>query len=195
MMSRLFLGPSRSTSTDTLQQNCVSHNASGCEEHGGADVGEEGGGEQTAEDLSGEESISGDSKCLPEETEPLSGPAEPVEEQTSAQEDLSPPPQSPEADPTPNSPVKSSEENISGPSAGTHEIPEQELFNSFHYWRTPIPDIDLDLLKEEEEEIRPSNSSAAPALGRKQLEELIENLEPHIDDPDVKGEPVIDWHL
>ncbi|KAK2870527.1 hypothetical protein Q8A67_024919 [Cirrhinus molitorella] len=63
------------------------------------------------------------------------------------------------------------------------QIPEQELFNSFHYWRTPIPQIDLDLELQEEDK-RPS----APALGRKQLEELIENLEPHIDDPDVKAQ-------
>ncbi|XP_067291244.1 serine/threonine-protein phosphatase 4 regulatory subunit 1 isoform X2 [Pseudorasbora parva] len=59
---------------------------------------------------------------------------------------------------------------------------EQELFNSFQYWRTPIPELDLKLLEEQDK--RPS----APALGRKQLEELIENLEPHIDDPDVKAQ-------
>lgn len=201
-------GLAHSTSTyvaDTLQQNCVSYNASGCEEQEGADVGEEGGGEQTAEVLSGDESISGDSsdipspKCLPEELELLSEPVEEQNPPTSALEDLSPPPESPEADPTPNSmqnlQEKNYEENISGPSVRTHEIPEQELFNSFHYWRTPIPEIDLDLLEEEEEEIRPkeeeirpSNPSAPPALGRKQLEELIENLEPHIDDPDVKAQ-------
>ncbi|XP_016396158.1 serine/threonine-protein phosphatase 4 regulatory subunit 1-like [Sinocyclocheilus rhinocerous] len=62
------------------------------------------------------------------------------------------------------------------------EIPEQELFNSFHYWRTPIPQIQLELLQEEDR--RPS----APALGRTQLQELIENLEPHTDDPDVKAQ-------
>ncbi|XP_016394821.1 serine/threonine-protein phosphatase 4 regulatory subunit 1-like [Sinocyclocheilus rhinocerous] len=62
------------------------------------------------------------------------------------------------------------------------EIPEQELFNSFHYWRTPIPQIQLELLQEEDR--RP----LAPALGRTQLQELIENLEPHTDDPDVKAQ-------
>ncbi|XP_041923889.1 serine/threonine-protein phosphatase 4 regulatory subunit 1 isoform X1 [Alosa sapidissima] len=85
----------------------------------------------------------------------------------------------------------------------TEDIPEQELFNSFHFWRTPIPEIDLDLeLQEEQEEEgaspnTPPRSSGPPliganmlppALGRKQLEELIENLEPHIDDPDVKAQ-------
>lgn len=76
------------------------------------------------------------------------------------------------------------------------EIPEQELYNSFHYWRTPIPEIDLDLeLLEEksnsDEEVSSASSStqvSTSALDRKQLEELIENLEPHVDDPDVKGE-------
>uniref|UniRef100_A0AAY4BTV5 Serine/threonine-protein phosphatase 4 regulatory subunit 1 n=1 Tax=Denticeps clupeoides TaxID=299321 RepID=A0AAY4BTV5_9TELE len=74
-------------------------------------------------------------------------------------------------------------------------IPEQELYNSFHYWRTPIPEIDLDmeLLEKERRSDSPSlgpsgRCGATPALGRKQLEELIENLEPHIDDPDVKAQ-------
>ncbi|KAL0156010.1 hypothetical protein M9458_047256, partial [Cirrhinus mrigala] len=81
---------------------------------------------------------------------------------------------------TPPSPEPGEEQD---PPAAAQNIPEQELFNSFHYWRTPIPQIDLDLELLEEKK-RP----ATPALGRKQLEELIENLEPHIDDPDVKGE-------
>uniref|UniRef100_A0A8C9TIA2 Serine/threonine-protein phosphatase 4 regulatory subunit 1 n=1 Tax=Scleropages formosus TaxID=113540 RepID=A0A8C9TIA2_SCLFO len=76
------------------------------------------------------------------------------------------------------------------PQEGT--VLEQELYNSFHYWRTPIPAIDLDV--ELQGDKAPAEhcsgspgSSAAPVLGRKELEELIENLEPHIDDPDVKG--------
>uniref|UniRef100_A0A8C2HLT8 Protein phosphatase 4, regulatory subunit 1 n=1 Tax=Cyprinus carpio TaxID=7962 RepID=A0A8C2HLT8_CYPCA len=67
--------------------------------------------------------------------------------------------------------------------APAQEIPEQELFNSFHYWRTPVPRIAPELELELEDR-RPS----APALDRKQLQELIENLEPHIDDPDVKAQ-------
>ncbi|XP_051538518.1 serine/threonine-protein phosphatase 4 regulatory subunit 1 [Myxocyprinus asiaticus] len=162
------------------QQDCVSHNPSVCEEQGGAVVGEE-----TADVLTGVESCcsatsdSPDSKCLLEEPEPLSEP-EPVEKQnppTTAGETLTSP--------------QSLQENISeasGPSAGKQQIPDQEMFNSFHYWRTPIPEIDLDLELMEEEENQPSRLTAAPALGRKQLEELIENLEPHIDDPDVKAQ-------
>uniref|UniRef100_A0A8C7TZU8 Serine/threonine-protein phosphatase 4 regulatory subunit 1 n=1 Tax=Oncorhynchus mykiss TaxID=8022 RepID=A0A8C7TZU8_ONCMY len=76
-------------------------------------------------------------------------------------------------------------------------IPEQELYNSFHFWRMPIAEMDLDieLLQHgescQQESPSPSHGktkASAPVLDRKQLEELIENLEPHIDDPDVKGE-------
>ncbi|KAA0705130.1 Serine/threonine-protein phosphatase 4 regulatory subunit 1 [Triplophysa tibetana] len=71
------------------------------------------------------------------------------------------------------------------PEPNLQDIPDHELFNSFHYWRTPIPVLDLNLL---EEDIPSSTAPAAPALDRKHLEELIENLEPHIDDPDVKAQ-------
>ncbi|XP_059391500.1 serine/threonine-protein phosphatase 4 regulatory subunit 1-like [Carassius carassius] len=70
----------------------------------------------------------------------------------------------------------------SSSSSEEEEIPEQELFNSFHFWRTPIPRLDPEL--DLEEDRRPS----APPLDRKHLQELIENLEPHIDDPDVKAQ-------
>uniref|UniRef100_A0A8B9R2X9 Protein phosphatase 4, regulatory subunit 1 n=1 Tax=Astyanax mexicanus TaxID=7994 RepID=A0A8B9R2X9_ASTMX len=95
--------------------------------------------------------------------------------------------------------LPSSQDNspsLSSPVLEKVDIPEQELFNSFHYWRTPIPQIDLDLELLEKKcnsgEIcnnSPSSQvSSTSALGRKQLEELIENLEPHIDDPDVKAQ-------
>uniref|UniRef100_A0A8C8DFE4 Serine/threonine-protein phosphatase 4 regulatory subunit 1 n=1 Tax=Oncorhynchus tshawytscha TaxID=74940 RepID=A0A8C8DFE4_ONCTS len=61
-------------------------------------------------------------------------------------------------------------------------IPEQELYNSFHFWRLPIAEMDLDM------ELQGKAKASAPVLDRKQLEELIENLEPHIDDPDVKAQ-------
>uniref|UniRef100_A0A8C7KYK9 Protein phosphatase 4 regulatory subunit 1 n=1 Tax=Oncorhynchus kisutch TaxID=8019 RepID=A0A8C7KYK9_ONCKI len=79
-------------------------------------------------------------------------------------------------------------------------IPEQELYNSFHFWRMPIAEMDLDieLLQhggscQHESPSYGSSShgktkASAPVLDRKQLEELIENLEPHIDDPDVKAQ-------
>lgn len=77
---------------------------------------------------------------------------------------------------------------------------DQELFNSFHFWRTPILEIDLDkeLQQDSGEPLSPEGSgdaSGVPGPGspnitmatRKELEEMIENLEPHMDDPDVKG--------
>ncbi|XP_063307639.1 serine/threonine-protein phosphatase 4 regulatory subunit 1 isoform X2 [Pelobates fuscus] len=80
-------------------------------------------------------------------------------------------------------------------------VTEQELYNSFHFWRTPIPEIDIDLeLKRTQAESRSPESSqtvqkasspGSPNITmatRKELEEMIENLEPHIDDPDVKAQ-------
>ncbi|XP_018409370.1 PREDICTED: serine/threonine-protein phosphatase 4 regulatory subunit 1 isoform X2 [Nanorana parkeri] len=75
-----------------------------------------------------------------------------------------------------------------------------ELFNSFHYWRTPIQeiDIDLELHQTEAEKNSPErplaqkvSSPVSPNIAmatRKELEEMIENLEPHTDDPDVKAQ-------
>ncbi|XP_025903066.1 serine/threonine-protein phosphatase 4 regulatory subunit 1, partial [Nothoprocta perdicaria] len=74
---------------------------------------------------------------------------------------------------------------------------EQELYNSFHFWRTPLPEIDIDLellqpseimLNREIQELTMPVSSNIPMATRKELEEMIENLEPHIDDPDVKAQ-------
>ncbi|XP_072267543.1 serine/threonine-protein phosphatase 4 regulatory subunit 1 isoform X2 [Pyxicephalus adspersus] len=77
---------------------------------------------------------------------------------------------------------------------------EQELFNSFHYWRTPIPEIDIDLeLCQAKAEtscperpvVQKVSSPVSPNIAmatRNELEEMIENLEPHIDDPDVKAQ-------
>lgn len=77
---------------------------------------------------------------------------------------------------------------------------DQELYNSFHFWRTPLPEIDLDIELEQNSGGKPSpegpeEASEGPVPSspnitmatRKELEEMIENLEPHIDDPDVKG--------
>jgi len=75
-------------------------------------------------------------------------------------------------------------------------LSEQELYNSFHFWRTPLPEIDIDfelqqsseiILDREIQELTMPVSPNIPMATRKELEEMIENLEPHIDDPDVKG--------
>uniref|UniRef100_A0A8D0L2R9 Serine/threonine-protein phosphatase 4 regulatory subunit 1 n=1 Tax=Sphenodon punctatus TaxID=8508 RepID=A0A8D0L2R9_SPHPU len=80
-------------------------------------------------------------------------------------------------------------------------LSEQELYNSFHFWRTPLPEIDIDLELQQTSEIildpeipegiREVTTSASPNISmatRKELEEMIENLEPHVDDPDVKAQ-------
>ncbi|XP_058897242.1 serine/threonine-protein phosphatase 4 regulatory subunit 1 isoform X2 [Kogia breviceps] len=78
---------------------------------------------------------------------------------------------------------------------------DQELYNSFHFWRTPLPEIDLDVELEQgsgnklsPEGLEGMPEATTPAsvnitmATRKELEEMIENLEPHIDDPDVKAQ-------
>ncbi|XP_051879273.1 serine/threonine-protein phosphatase 4 regulatory subunit 1 isoform X1 [Pristis pectinata] len=76
----------------------------------------------------------------------------------------------------------------------------EDMYNSFHYWRTPIPTIDLDLeleplqcpdKQESKDPIQAEASLTCPSFStatRKELEEMLENLEPHIDDPDVKAQ-------
>ncbi|CAH6792011.1 serine/threonine-protein phosphatase 4 regulatory subunit 1 isoform X1 [Phodopus roborovskii] len=78
---------------------------------------------------------------------------------------------------------------------------DEELFNSFHFWRTPLPEIDLDkeLQLDSGERLSPERTEDAHGITepespnvtmatRKELEEMIENLEPHMDDPNVKAQ-------
>lgn len=87
-----------------------------------------------------------------------------------------------------------------GTSSQDSALLDQELYNSFHFWRTPLPEIDLDIeleqgsgnklnpeRPEETPEVIIPGSSNITMATRKELEEMIENLEPHIDDPDVRG--------
>ncbi|XP_038029769.1 serine/threonine-protein phosphatase 4 regulatory subunit 1 isoform X2 [Anas platyrhynchos] len=84
-----------------------------------------------------------------------------------------------------------------GQSSQETSLSEQELYNSFHFWRTPLPEIDIDfelqqtseiILDREIQELTMPVSPNIPMATRKELEEMIENLEPHIDDPDVKAQ-------
>ncbi|XP_072536129.1 serine/threonine-protein phosphatase 4 regulatory subunit 1 isoform X2 [Salminus brasiliensis] len=193
-------------------------------EREGVDVAVEGGGEQAAEALPLDESCcdvdseSPSPMCLPGPGDPDTGP---VGEELQSMPEASPTAQESPSDstdaavdathPTQTTSEEELHENsltstvhpslevnspaLSCPVAEKVEIPEQELYNSFHYWRTPIPQIDLDLELLEQKcnsgEVSsnsPSSQVSTSALGRKQLEELIENLEPHIDDPDVKAQ-------
>ncbi|RXM95751.1 Serine/threonine-protein phosphatase 4 regulatory subunit 1, partial [Acipenser ruthenus] len=94
----------------------------------------------------------------------------------------------------------SSSNTLSGTISKDKPIPEHELYNSFHYWRNPLPLIDLELELQQAQEAQETQkgfpkplsprsplSSISPAR-RKELEEMIENLEPHVDDPDVKAQ-------
>ncbi|XP_019401527.1 PREDICTED: serine/threonine-protein phosphatase 4 regulatory subunit 1 isoform X1 [Crocodylus porosus] len=89
----------------------------------------------------------------------------------------------------------------SGLSSHETSLSEQELYNSFHFWRTPLPEIDIDLELQQASDIiftpdiqegtQEATVPASPNITmatRKELEEMIENLEPHIDDPDVKAQ-------
>ncbi|XP_072425951.1 serine/threonine-protein phosphatase 4 regulatory subunit 1 isoform X1 [Chiloscyllium punctatum] len=101
--------------------------------------------------------------------------------------------------PSSDSESSSASSKESGSSSEKAAIPE-DMFNSFHYWRTPIPTIDLDLELElpqcsdkqkSKESIQDEALSDCPSFStatRKELEEMLENLEPHIDDPDVKAQ-------
>uniref|UniRef100_A0A8C8K1P0 Serine/threonine-protein phosphatase 4 regulatory subunit 1 n=1 Tax=Oncorhynchus tshawytscha TaxID=74940 RepID=A0A8C8K1P0_ONCTS len=179
------------------QQDCVStgHLGEGVlcrtEEVGGVDVAEEGGGEQVADGGPCCEDADIVPECLCGDTE--NEPQPPEKHTTSNEKDDSP------ADIS--EPSSLSEPVEESPSVSPQDsIPEQELYNSFHFWRMPIAEMDLDieLLQHGEscQQESPSYGSSshgktkasAPVLDRKQLEELIENLEPHIDDPDVKAQ-------
>ncbi|KAL8182313.1 UNVERIFIED_CONTAM: hypothetical protein K2H54_052749 [Gekko kuhli] len=114
---------------------------------------------------------------------------------------LSPEPSGETADETEQSFDDGSVGVLPAPALNSQEnsVSEQELYNSFHFWRTPLPEIDIDLELQETAEILDSETqegkqevvaSAYPNITmakRKELEEMIENLEPHMDDPDVKA--------
>ncbi|XP_038828670.1 serine/threonine-protein phosphatase 4 regulatory subunit 1-like isoform X1 [Salvelinus namaycush] len=196
------------------------------EEIGGMDVADQGGGEQTAEALAdaldGPECLCGKeaSSLAPDPSEEegdsssTAGAQEEEEAPSVATESTKNEPQRHEKRTTSNE-KDDSPADILAPSSFSlpepaeeespyvspqYNIPEQELYNSFHFWRLPITEmgLDMELLQQGEsvQEEPPSYVSSskgkakasAPVLDRKQLEELIENLEPHIDDPDVKAQ-------
>ncbi|XP_062335731.1 serine/threonine-protein phosphatase 4 regulatory subunit 1 isoform X2 [Osmerus eperlanus] len=185
-------------------------------EEGIVDVAEEGGGEQGAEVMV---EVIVDPDPYPAEKDPIETARAEKLEDTHTPEDTQTPEgvpgedvPEPSARDTPPREAMSVDTGCAGSVVSVSEVrpaggvPEQELYNSFHFWRTPIPDIDLEL------ELLPPHGmssqpwpslgspsldtslssapppSVGPSLGRRQLEELIENLEPHIDDPDVKAQ-------
>ncbi|XP_041805935.1 serine/threonine-protein phosphatase 4 regulatory subunit 1 isoform X1 [Chelmon rostratus] len=81
-----------------------------------------------------------------------------------------------------------------------------ENFNSFHYWRSPLPDIsgELEMLncqtsveviekeeKKEEEEPEdncPDSKSSPSKATSDQIQKVLDCLQPHMDDPDVQAQ-------
>lgn len=82
------------------------------------------------------------------------------------------------------------------------------MFNSFNFWRPPLPDITQDLqllqvekrdvvIEEKEETMRetesegkenvPSLDAQGPATSS-QIQKVLDCLQPHLDDPDVQGD-------
>lgn len=82
------------------------------------------------------------------------------------------------------------------------------MFNSFNFWRPPLPDITQDLqllqgekrdvvIEEKEETVRetegednenvPSLDAQGPATSS-QIQKVLDCLQPHLDDPDVQGD-------
>uniref|UniRef100_A0A672QJF0 Serine/threonine-protein phosphatase 4 regulatory subunit 1-like n=1 Tax=Sinocyclocheilus grahami TaxID=75366 RepID=A0A672QJF0_SINGR len=70
---------------------------------------------------------------------------------------------------------------------------ECTMFNSFNFWRAPLPDItqELELLREEKrdegKEDVPSLDSQGPATSS-QIQKVLDCLQPHLDDPDVQAQ-------
>ncbi|XP_011611991.2 serine/threonine-protein phosphatase 4 regulatory subunit 1 [Takifugu rubripes] len=79
-----------------------------------------------------------------------------------------------------------------------------ENFNSFHYWRSPLPDISgeleilssqkpSDVAEDEEEKEEPQNSipdsMCSPGKATSdQIQKVLDCLQPHMDDPDVQAQ-------
>ncbi|KAM7422989.1 hypothetical protein PAMA_010836 [Pampus argenteus] len=75
-----------------------------------------------------------------------------------------------------------------------------ENFNSFHYWRSPLPDIsgELEMLschtteekkeKEAPEDNCPDSMSSPGQTTSDQIQKVLDCLQPHMDDPDVQAQ-------
>uniref|UniRef100_A0AAX7SUE3 WW-binding domain-containing protein n=1 Tax=Astatotilapia calliptera TaxID=8154 RepID=A0AAX7SUE3_ASTCA len=67
-----------------------------------------------------------------------------------------------------------------------------ENFNSFHYWRSPLPDIsgELEMLscQKMEENCNDSKSNHGKQATSDQIQKVLDCLQPHMDDPDVQAQ-------
>lgn len=67
----------------------------------------------------------------------------------------------------------------------------EDVFNTFLYWRPPLPDIsqDLELLQFKTEKHKDSCSVPCNnCVASSEIKKVLESLQEHIDDPDVQGE-------
>lgn len=67
----------------------------------------------------------------------------------------------------------------------------EDVFNTFLYWRPPLPDIsqDLELLQFKTEKHKESCSVPCNnCVASSEIKKVLESLQEHIDDPDVQGE-------
>lgn len=67
----------------------------------------------------------------------------------------------------------------------------EDVFNTFLYWRPPLPDIsqDLELLQFKAE--KHNDACSVPCnncVASSEIKKVLESLQEHIDDPDVQGE-------
>uniref|UniRef100_A0A672RMN5 Serine/threonine-protein phosphatase 4 regulatory subunit 1-like n=1 Tax=Sinocyclocheilus grahami TaxID=75366 RepID=A0A672RMN5_SINGR len=121
---------------------------------------------------------------------------QPRSEQLQSTSDLTGPPSH---HPEGNSSTQPKEDGISlGQPKHSAPLSRQQMddctvFNSFNFWRSPLPDItqDLQLLQEEErdegKEDVPSLDAQGPATSS-QIQKVLDCLQPHLDDPDVQAQ-------
>uniref|UniRef100_A0A8C5J3T1 Putative WW-binding domain-containing protein n=1 Tax=Junco hyemalis TaxID=40217 RepID=A0A8C5J3T1_JUNHY len=79
------------------------------------------------------------------------------------------------------------------PGLGSALPPAQDVFNTFLYWRPPLPDIshDLELLQFKAD--KHNDGCSGPCnncVASNEIKKVLESLQEHIDDPDVQGETV-----
>lgn len=77
------------------------------------------------------------------------------------------------------------------PGTNSELQPSEDLFNTFLYWRPPLPDIsqDLELLQFKTEKHKDSCSGPCNnCVASSEIRKVLESLQEHMDDPDVQGE-------
>ncbi|XP_064024023.1 serine/threonine-protein phosphatase 4 regulatory subunit 1-like isoform X2 [Pogoniulus pusillus] len=77
------------------------------------------------------------------------------------------------------------------PGTNSRLQPAEDLFNTFLYWRPPLPDIsqDLELLQFKTEKHKDSCSvPCSNCVASSEIKKVLESLQEHIDDPDVQAQ-------